>query len=125
MGDDMAEQLSQSISELPMLYYINISDNNLTDRGMKALLSSVTHMPMLYVLNMSDNVIGAETAIALQTFLSNETKCPLNSLILKNAHVDDFEGAMFIRALQHNTTLTELDLSRNLIGGAEILNSVP
>ena len=124
MGDDLAEQLAQGIRELPMLHYINISDNNLTDRGMKALLASVTHMPQLYVLNMSDNVIGEETALALQDFLNSENNCPLHSLILKNANVDDYEGAMFIRALHKNNTLTDLDLSKNLIGGAEILNCV-
>jgi Ran GTPase-activating protein (RanGAP) involved in mRNA processing and transport len=124
MGDIMAEQLAPGIRALPMLFYINISDNNLTDKGMEALLSSVIDMPMLTVLNMSDNEIGPVTAKALQEYLSGEERCPLQTLILKNANVDDFEGAMFIRSLQNNKTLTELNLSNNLIGGAEILNVV-
>ena len=125
MGDDMAIHLASSVKELPMLHYINIRDNNLTDKGMKALLASVVNMPKLQTLNMSDNVIGPETACALEAFLRGSlNKCPLRSLILENANVDDYEGAMFIKALGENGTLTELDLSRNLIGGAEILNSV-
>ena len=123
MGDMLAEQLAHGIRQLPILHYINISDNNLTDRGMTSLLSCVTDMPTLCVLNMSDNVIGKKAACALEIFLKS-AKCPLETLILRNANVDDYEGAMFIRALRNNSTLTELDLSKNLIGGAEILNSV-
>jgi hypothetical protein len=48
----------------------------------------------------------------------------LERLILRKADVDDFEGERFVTALIGNEMIKELDLSNNLIGHAEILNTV-
>ena len=45
-------------------------------------------------------------------------------LTLKSADVDDYECERFVNALSKNTSLKELDLSSNLIGSAENLNTV-
>jgi hypothetical protein len=45
-------------------------------------------------------------------------------MILRRADVDDFEEERFVRSLEGNTTIEELDLSYNKIGHAEVLNTV-
>jgi Ran GTPase-activating protein (RanGAP) involved in mRNA processing and transport len=50
--------------------------------------------------------------------------CPLRSLVLSSADVDDFECSGFIDAIKQNRSLRELDLSKNLIGKSENLNTV-
>ena len=50
--------------------------------------------------------------------------CPLERLVLNQADVDDFECAEFIEAVMENRSLRELELSHNLLGGAENLNTV-
>ena len=57
------------------------------------------------------------------TYLESDT-CTLERLILKNADVDDFEGAAFITALMKNKSVKEIDLSNNKLGTAENLNTV-
>ncbi|KAJ1393741.1 hypothetical protein B484DRAFT_408123 [Ochromonadaceae sp. CCMP2298] len=50
--------------------------------------------------------------------------CPLERLVLRSADVDDFECERFVEAIKQNRSLVELDLSNNLIGSAENLNTV-
>lgn len=123
MGDEMAKMLAESLAELPFINSINIADNNLTDAGMKPLLDACMIMPKLTTLDMSDNVIGPETADALADLLTKDPPT-LERLLLRKADVDDFEGERFVTALLGNTVIKELDLSNNLIGHAEILNTV-
>ena len=72
---------------------------------------------------MSQNVIGPVSAACLFEYLISPT-CPLERLILKSADVDDFECENFVKAIRENRSLIELDLSSNLIGKAENLNTV-
>mmetsp|Transcript_16332 Transcript_16332/g.30488 ORF Transcript_16332/g.30488 Transcript_16332/m.30488 type:complete len:1463 (-) Transcript_16332:187-4575(-) len=123
MGDNMAVMLAESLAELPFINSINIADNNLTDAGMKPLLDAAMVMPKLTTLDMSDNVIGPDTADALAELLTKKPPT-LERLLLRKADVDDFEGERFVTALIGNETIRELDLSNNLIGHAEILNTV-
>ena len=123
MGDEMAQMLAESLADLPFINSINIADNNLTDRGMKPLLDAAITMPKLTTLDMSDNVIGPDTADALACLLTKEPPT-LERLILSKADVDDFEGERFVSALIGNTVIKEINLSNNLIGHAEILNTV-
>ncbi len=50
--------------------------------------------------------------------------CPLERLILQTADVDDYECERFVEAIKENKSLVELDLSHNLVGSAENLNTV-
>ena len=38
--------------------------------------------------------------------------------------MDDFEGERFVRCLMNNRSITEIDLSDNLLGRAEVMRSV-
>jgi hypothetical protein len=123
MGDKMAAILSESIADLPYLQSINIADNGLTDDGMGPIILAAMQIKGLLELNLSMNEIGTVAAEALDTYL-RRSDCPLQKLVMQTADVDDFEAEAFIGAVMENRSLTELDLSSNLIGGAENLNTV-
>eukprot|EP01031_Cornospumella_fuschlensis_P030219 gene30219-36515_t len=123
MGDEMAILLSEALISTPYIESVNITDNNLTDKGLSSLVNCIVSMPSITYLNMSFNVIGSEAASALAKYLSSPT-CSLKSLILQKADVDDDECQNFVDALHHNRSLTELDLSDNKVGSSENLNTV-
>ena len=122
MGDGLIAHLASALQCLPHVRYVNISDNNLTDGGLVNILSKLVDVKSLTTLDMSNNKIGVETANALATYLASNPL--LQKLILSNTDIDDFEGEMFVKAIQHSTNLTELNLSRNELGNQEVLNSV-
>jgi Ran GTPase-activating protein (RanGAP) involved in mRNA processing and transport len=123
IGDKAALNLADSIRDTPYIHSMNLSDNRLTDDGMKPILDVLVSLPVLVELDLSQNEIGSDTSEALAQYLGR-ADCPLLKLVLKNADVDDFECEGFISALQANTTLKEIDLSNNKIGSAEVLNTV-
>jgi len=123
MGDQMAAILAESIADLPHLQSINIADNGLTDNGMGPIIQAAVKIKGLLELNLSKNEIGDVAADALANYLKRED-CPLQKLVMQTADVDDFEAEAFLSAVMENRSLTELDLSSNLIGGAENLNTV-
>jgi hypothetical protein len=123
MGDQLAALLADSLDALPFIEALNIADNMLTDDGMGPILSAIVHIPSLTELNLSQNEIGPISSEKLHNYLVSST-CTLKTLILNAADVDDFECAGFIDAVRQNTSLRELDLSGNLIGKSENLNTV-
>ena len=123
MGDDMAILFAEAIEGIPYIQSLNVADNHLTDKGLGPLVLAATGMKDLIDLNISYNKIDSEAASCLSTYLAR-SDCPLKRFILRRADVDDGEGANFVHALQTNTTLTELDMSENLLGSHEQLNTV-
>ncbi len=123
MGDKMAVHLAKAIREIPCINTVDISDNGLTDVGLKPMLASILRISSLTELNVSENEIGPESAEALAVYISNP-ECPLRTLIISKADVDDFEGERFVSGLLKNRHLKELDLSHNKLGTAETLNTV-
>lgn len=123
MGDAMARVLAESITDLPYIESVCIADNNLTDEGMAPLFKAIAKMPNLVDIDVSQNEIGPETAAALYQFLMTPG-CPLLRLTLQKADVDDFECQKFIEAIRDNPGLQELDLTGNLLGQSENLNTV-
>lgn len=117
--DSVGKILSEYLDDLPYVESIDISGNNLTDESLPLLFKSFQKIPNLKYLNLSRSKIDNETSDALAEFLANP-HCPLHSLVLQNADIDDFECARFIGCLKTNKHLKELDLSSNLLGSAEI-----
>ena len=74
---------------------------------------------------MSNNIVGDVASNTLSDYLGSPS-CPIIKLVMQSADVDDFECARFVLAIQNNssTKLQELDLTRNLLGAAEELNTV-
>lgn len=123
IGDKVAIILAESLVDLPDVESIDISDNVLTDLSLVPFLKAVSTISTLKELNLSSNVIGPKAAKAISAYLSCAS-CPLKRLILQNADVDDYECERFITSITDNSTLIEIDLSGNLIGSAEALNTV-
>jgi hypothetical protein len=123
IGDEMATYIAESLCGIPSIECINLSDNRLTDAGMAPILKSLVSIPELLELDMSYNEIGEETSACLAQYMGRKD-CPLKVLCLRAADLDDGECAGFVEALSENKTLTSIDLSYNLIGSAENLNTV-
>ena len=123
IGDKVASILAESLADLPEIESIDISDNALTDLSLVPCLQALSNVKNLTEINLSSNIIGPRAAKAISDYLSTPS-CPLQSLILQNADVDDYECEKFITSLYNNSTLTYIDLSSNKIGSAEALNVV-
>ena len=115
IGDALGCLLAEVLSDLPMIDSINLSANNLTDRSLSPLISSITTIPSVTVLNLSKNKIDGLSSIALANYLSRPD-CPIVSLNISSADVDDTECVKFVKALRENDRLTYLDISCNLLG---------
>jgi Ran GTPase-activating protein (RanGAP) involved in mRNA processing and transport len=111
------------VKDLPFIEKINLSDNNLTDKSLSKIINSIITIESLTDLDLSDNVIDGLAATALAVFLGS-SYCKLKRLIMKSANIDDDECSMFVVSLKKNNSLRVLDLSYNLIGNNENLNSV-
>jgi Ran GTPase-activating protein (RanGAP) involved in mRNA processing and transport len=123
MGDRMGLILADSVQDLPFIQTINLCDNNLTDVSLGKIINSIITIETLTDLDLSENVIDGQAAFALAVFLGS-SHCKLLRLIMKSANIDDDECSMFVTSLKKNHSLRELDLSYNLIGNDENLNSV-
>jgi hypothetical protein len=123
MGDKMALLLAEAIVNVPYIHSLNVRDNNLNDEGLSAIVNAIQNMTELVELDMSYNVIGSKAANSLAAYLSIES-CPLERLVLQKADVDDDECRDFVMSLLTNRKLKEIDLSENLVGNSENLNTV-
>ena len=123
IGDKMAILVAESIQNAPFIHSLDISDNRLTDKGLEPILLAAISMTSLLELDMSKNKLGKKTSEKLAEYLASD-ECSLIRLGLREADVDDGECENFVTALRNNKTLRELDLSSNMLGSAEQLNTV-
>ena len=114
----MGKVLAECLEDLPLIESIYINDNVLTDESLKHLLSALINIKSLRNLNLSRNKIDGESSDALAEYVSRPD-CPVKTLIMQSADVDDGECAGFVQCLMTNRVLLELDLSSNLLGTAE------
>ena len=102
---------------------INIADNNLTDAGLGPLLKAIVEIPTIEELDISYNDVDEIAAECIADYIKSPT-CPLKRLVMRKADIDDLECAHFIGCLNTNMNLTDLDLSNNILGSSENLNTV-
>lgn len=100
IGNQMAIILADCIHQLPYLQVLNLSDNNLEDSGLSALLRSIKKHPTIEHLDISQNIIDDEAATALADFIGN-AECRLQSLKMSDANIDDSECARFVQVCNH------------------------
>jgi Ran GTPase-activating protein (RanGAP) involved in mRNA processing and transport len=123
MGDEMGLLFAESLKDIPYIHSLDISDNNLSDVSVGPILQAIISLPNITHLNLSKNNLDLTSSQALAAYLSTPN-CPLRRLILQKSDIDDHECQLFVTALTGNTTLEELDMSSNLIGQAELMNTV-
>jgi Ran GTPase-activating protein (RanGAP) involved in mRNA processing and transport len=123
MGDQHGVIFAEALRDLPMIHTINLSDNNLTDISLSPIIESIIAIPSVTNVDLSQNKVDGQCSRALASYLRTPS-CSLRRLVLKSADIDDTEADHFVKSLMNNSTLQELDLSHNLIGRAETLNTV-
>ncbi|RHY89590.1 hypothetical protein DYB35_004904 [Aphanomyces astaci] len=123
MGDDMCKIFAQCLADLPMVTSLNVRNNRLTDSGIGALVYVCLNKDDLTSLDLSENKVDGDAAAALAEYVAAPT-CALTELRMNKSDVDDGEVLGFAQALHTNTSLRTLELSRNLIGSAEMMNVV-
>lgn len=124
MGDERCVIFAESIIDMPNIERLDLTDNNLHNIGIIAITKAVTKLPNFLELNLSLNTIEMEAATALQTLISSPN-CKIERLILKNSNLDDYECERLFRNIsENNKSLTDIDISYNLLGESEILNTV-
>ncbi|KAG5175366.1 hypothetical protein JKP88DRAFT_351489 [Tribonema minus] len=132
LGDALGLALARALRLLPGLDTLDLRDNRLTDASLVPLVDAAVHLPALTALDLGDNEVDAAAA-ALRAHLARSGSggggggggaCALRALGLSRADVDDGECAEIMSAVACNTSLTALDLSRNLIGLREAYNAV-
>jgi hypothetical protein len=82
---------------------------------MRPLINVIKTQRTVKDLDLSENKCDSLTAKALFDLVV-DPQCPLKSLRLSGADLDDEEVAMFMHAFEENYSITELDLSHNLLG---------
>mmetsp|Transcript_2005 Transcript_2005/g.7141 ORF Transcript_2005/g.7141 Transcript_2005/m.7141 type:complete len:946 (+) Transcript_2005:200-3037(+) len=122
-GDNLAVVLAKIVTTLPHLERLSMRDNRLTDVGISALLEAVcadAPVPSAHVglvsLDLSQNELDLQAVQSLANYLARHD-CSLAGLQLDSADIDDAEMAVLISALERNSSLTELSLSSNFLGG--------
>lgn len=123
MHNSTLELLASSLPALPMLTELSVADNQLTDVGIVPLLESLVHCELVKLLNLSKNSIETKGAMALKEFLKSD-QCNLDVLHLADCNLDDKKVNMFLPSISAKNTLLELDLSENLLGSHEAVNSL-
>ena len=58
IGDQQAVSVSESVISLPHIEELNVSDNNLTDKGSKLFVAAAMQLESLVELDLSYNIIG-------------------------------------------------------------------
>lgn len=125
LGDKMGLILAECVQRMPYLESLNLDDNRLTDRSLAPILKALVNVAGFLQLNLSNNKLDDDSSKTLAAYIGRGD-CPLQSLMLRHADVDDREGATFIAVLRANKTsrLRELDLSSNLLGNAEQMTAL-
>eukprot|EP00606_Chrysophyceae_sp_TOSAG23-5_P000693 GSChrysophyteH2.ASY1.ANO1.40.1 assembled CDS len=123
IGNEVAALLADCLSDMPYLEELDVNNNALTDAGVASILEAIMPLKTLKTLNISRNKMDDDAADALAAYVQLED-CPCETLIMQVSDVDDFEGERFVRCLMQNKSITEIDLSDNLIGCAENMRTV-
>jgi len=123
MGDELAVLFGKALGDIPEVQRVDVSDNRLSDVGCYAILHALEKKRDLKSLIIGTNKIDGAAAEKMAQMMA-DPECPLTQLGLSGADLDDGECVEFIEALATNRNLTDLDMSRNIIGSDESLNVV-
>ena len=121
-SDAVAHAIAAVLPRLTHVLAVDVSDNQLGDEALAALVAAVEKSPGVKSLDLSRNKVDDEASAAVRSLLGGAH--PLEILRLSDADVDDGECATLTEALEKNSTLRQLDLSHNALGADEARNLV-
>ena len=105
--------VSKSLKSTSTLLTLNLSNNQITDSGMKCLSEALAVNTTLQSLDISYNIISDDGILFISESLKlNES---LHELILSKNNITDDGAKLLAEAIQINTALQELNISRNCI----------
>ncbi|CAI9580765.1 unnamed protein product [Staurois parvus] len=107
VDDDKARVLIRSLLDHPSLVHLDLSHNQISDRGARAV-GKLLNQSQLQILNLCNNNVGPHGAKAIAHALSKN--CTLNTLNLRLNHIGDEGGQALSNALLKNSTLVTLYL---------------
>lgn len=96
---------------------LDVSDNNVTSRGITQLATALATNGTLTSLRLADNKVGRKGARDLAAALRS-SNWTLALLDLRGNGINDEAARSLAAVLRHNTTLTTLELARNSVGGS-------
>jgi hypothetical protein len=121
LGDNYILLLSEVLNELPRVTIVNVRNNHLTDKSIQPLIETLSNQTHITELDLSNNKIDNSSAMALEGMIRAKT-CPLRCLKLGQADISDQELSLFTAAFEVNKSITELNMSGNMLGASESRN---
>jgi hypothetical protein len=125
LGDKKALPFAECFNGLPNVdgIELNLSDNRLTNITLLPLFKSLSAHDQcaaggIKSLNLSKNHMDLKTAQNMAGYITN-FRCRLESLTIQHAGIGDGEASVLLHAIAENTSITNLDLSHNLIGAPQ------
>eukprot|EP01041_Mallomonas_annulata_P005508 gene5508-11103_t len=123
IGDKMALLLAASLEGIPRVELLDLRDNHLTDVSLSAMSRALLAVPYLLEIDLSENVVGMETAAGLAKLIKLES-CTLRRLVLQETELEDRACNEILIAMRSNSTIQELNLSKNRIGDSIVLRAI-
>lgn len=120
MGDTIAVDFANALSDLPCLEELNLCDNRLESSGIVCILDALQKCPKGRTLNLSDNHFDATAVRALVEYFSHENQA-LSNLSLSKIKLNDMSLGICLEVLSKKSTLVSLDISDNVIGSDEVV----
>lgn len=120
VDDEMIKWLVPGLIANQTLRYLDLSSNQITERGMVKISSYLVRTTSLLTLDLSNNLIGGESAYAIGLVLKENTR--LRVLKLSMNRFDDKNGSRLMKMITQNTYLEELDMASNPLLGKETVS---
>lgn len=124
-GDEGAERLAAALVRGSGLGHLDLASNGIREKGVQAIATAMVHPEVkLQHLDLSSNLFGDAGCKCIGEVLG-KTAC-LKALIVQRCGIDASGATSLASALLLNSSLTSLDLGRNIVGaeGAAALISV-
>ncbi|XP_073529374.1 dynein regulatory complex subunit 5 [Phyllobates terribilis] len=110
VGDDKVRVLIRSLLNHPSLVHLNLSHNQISDRGARAI-GKLLNQSQLQILNLCNNDIRPHGAQAIAHALTKNSS--LQILDLRLNHIGDEGGQALCNALLRNISLHTLHIGSN------------
>ena len=116
IGKPDCEALCELLKSSHSLQLLNIHWNNLSSESVASIITGLSHNSSLTTLNISNSHFSMANVDSLASVLKDHSKCTLTKLYLDDCHISSEGAVELAAALCKNTTLNDLNLSRNPIG---------
>ena len=112
LGDKAATHIAEALERNKTVTEVRLHSNNIGDEGSTHLSEIFTKNRTITLLDLRDNLVCPTGAHHLSAALT-KISCRLKTLNLHNNRLEDEGAWRLAQALDHNKTLTCLDLGRN------------